>query len=96
MTTLTKPTTIRMDDALKKEAIAILDSIGLNFNTYVNLATRQLVAQRKVPFELVAMDVPTNKTRSAMIEAEAKELGLIEDKEPSFNDADSLIAYLEE
>ena len=96
MPTLSKPTTIRIDDSLKSEATAILDSIGLNFNTYVNLATRQLVAQRKVPFELVAMDVPTNKTRRAMIEAEAKELGIIEDTEPSFTNADSLLAYLEE
>ena len=31
-------TTVRMDDDLKAEVNAILDSMGLNFNTFVNMA----------------------------------------------------------
>lgn len=44
-----KSTTIRMDDDLKKEASAKLDALGLNFNTYVVMATKQLVAQNRIP-----------------------------------------------
>ena len=33
-------TTVRMDDDLKAEVNAILDSMGLNFNTFVNMAER--------------------------------------------------------
>ena len=39
-----KTTTIRMDDELKRKAY---------FNTFVVMATKQLVAQNKIPFELV-------------------------------------------
>lgn len=48
-----KSTTIRMDDGLKKEATAKLEALGLNFNTYVVMATVQLVAQDRVPFEMI-------------------------------------------
>jgi len=48
-----KSTTIRMDDDLKKEASAKLEALGLNFNTYVVMATKQLVAQNRIPFDLV-------------------------------------------
>lgn len=52
-----KSTTIRMDDDLKKEASAKLEALGLNFNTYVVMATKQLVAQNRIPFDLVVPDV---------------------------------------
>lgn len=48
-----KSTTIRMDDELKKEACDKLEALGLNFNTFVVMATKQLVAQNRVPFDLV-------------------------------------------
>ncbi|MGI6034129.1 MAG: type II toxin-antitoxin system RelB/DinJ family antitoxin [Coriobacteriales bacterium] len=48
-----KSTTIRMDDELKKEATAKLEALGLNFNTFVVMATKQLVAQNRIPFDLV-------------------------------------------
>ena len=47
-------TTVRMDDDLKAEVNAILDSMGLNFNTFVNMASVQLVSQRRIPFEVRA------------------------------------------
>lgn len=48
-----KSTTIRMDDELKCEAVARLEALGLNFNTFVVMATTQLVAQNRIPFDLV-------------------------------------------
>ena len=51
-------TTIRMDDELKAKANALLDSMGLSFNTFVNMASIQLVSQRRIPFD-VSEPVPT-------------------------------------
>ena len=51
-----KSTTIRMDDDLKKQATAKLEALGLSFNTFVVMATVQLVSQDRVPFELVVPD----------------------------------------
>ena len=51
-----KSTTIRMDDDLKKEASVKLEALGLNFNTFVVMATKQLVAQNRIPFDLVVPD----------------------------------------
>lgn len=64
-----RTTTIRMDDALKREATEKLEALGLNFNTYVVMATKQLVAQNRVPFELIVPatspkdDAPDGSTR---------------------------------
>lgn len=92
----TKPTTIRIDDDLKREAVDILDSIGLSYNSYVTLATRQLVNQRRIPFELVAASpAPNEETRRALVLAEAKELGLIPDDAIAFDSSDDLLAFLE-
>ena len=91
-----KPTTVRFDEGLKSQAVAILYSIGLNLNTYLTLSLRQLVNQRRVPFELApAPEVPNEETRRAMLLAEAKEMGLIEDDAVTFDNADDFIAYLE-
>lgn len=97
MTTMTKPTTIRIEDDLKSQAVSILDSIGLSFNSYVQLATRQLVNQRRIPFDLVASsEVPNEETHRALVEAEARALGLIPDTAPAFTSAKNLMAYLDE
>lgn len=97
MATLTKPTTIRIEDDLKSQAVSILDSIGLSFNSYVQLATRQLVNQRRIPFELVAAsEIPNEETYRALVEAEARSLGLLPDTSPAFANASDLMAYLDE
>lgn len=96
MSTIAKPTTIRIEDDLKSQATAILDSIGLSFNSYVQLATRQLVNQRRIPFDLMApVEVPNEITYRALVEAEAKALGLIPDDAPAFVRADDMMAFLE-
>lgn len=91
-----KPTTIRLEDSLKTEASRLCESMGMSYNTYVVMATRQLVNQRRIPFEIVAGDyIPNEETRRAMIAAEAKALGLIPDDSPIFNNPDDLMTYLE-
>ena len=53
MATAVKPTTVRVDENLKAQANEILGSVGLSYNTYVVMATHQLVNQRRIPFEIV-------------------------------------------
>lgn len=95
MATMAKPTTVRFDEGDKRAAIEILDSIGITFNSYLNMAVKQLINKRRVPFELEApRKIPNEETRRAMLVAEAKELGLVIDESPKFDDADEAIAYL--
>ena len=50
-----------------------------------------------MPFEIKLGDeVPNEATRRAMVEAEAKAMGLIEDTSPRFKDVDALMSHLEE
>ena len=92
MATAVKPTTVRVDENLKAQANEILGSVGLSY-----MATHQLVNQRRIPFEIVpAGGVPNEETRRALVAAEAKELGLIPDDAPAFDDIDGLVAFLEE
>lgn len=96
MATANKPTTIRINDSLKSQANDILESIGLSYNSFVVMATRQLVNQRKIPFEIIPTpQTPTEETRKALVAAEAKELGLIPDDAIVFSDADELMAFLD-
>lgn len=96
-TATVKPTTVRIEEGLKEQATEFLDSVGLSLNSYLNLAVRQLVNQRKIPFEIVGRaEVPNEATRRAMVIAEAHELGILPDDSPSFNDADELISFLDE
>ena len=93
---MVKSTTIRMDEDLKRETVEMLDSLGISFNAYVTMASRQLVTQRRVPFSIVAPErEPTEETRRAMVAAEAKALGLLPDDAPVFDSGDDVLDYLE-
>ena len=95
MSTATVPTTVRFDKESKEKATSILDSLGLSFNSYLNLAVKQLINQRKVPFEIkLEEDIPNEDTRVAMLEAEAKAAGLIKDNSPAFDNVDELMGAL--
>ncbi len=97
MNNITIPTTVRFDKEVKDSATKILDSLGLSFNSYLNLAVKQLVNQKQVPFEIkMEQDVPNKTTQIAFFEAQAKESGLIKDTSPRFNNVDDLFEYLKE
>lgn len=46
--------TARMDPELKSEAEALLNDMGLNFSVWITMATKALVNERKIPFEVKA------------------------------------------
>lgn len=57
---------VRMDSALKKETEAALKSMGLSMSTAIHLFCRQVVNQGRIPFDIVAPNIPNAKTRKAM------------------------------
>lgn len=90
------PTTIYLNDDLKKELTKKLDSLGITLNTHFNITARQFVLQNHLPFEISdSTDIPTEKTEKTMILAKAKELNLIKDDSVSFDDIDKAIEFLD-
>jgi addiction module RelB/DinJ family antitoxin len=49
---MTSTVTIRLDPETKKKAEYLLDQIGLNWTTFLGSATKALIRERRVPFEL--------------------------------------------
>jgi len=47
-----------MDTELKKQVTKTLDALGLNFNTFVVMAAKQLVNKQAIPFELSIPKAP--------------------------------------
>ena len=87
--------TIRMNDDLKARVNQTLDAIGMNFNTYVTMASIQLVNQQRLPFDTsVRAAEPNEQTKRAMLEAEAKERGILPDDAAAFNSAQDAITWL--
>lgn len=57
---------VRIDEATKAEATAVLDAIGLSASDAVRLLYHRLIADQAFPLEL---KVPNSETRAAMAEA---------------------------
>lgn len=57
---------VRIDEATKAEATAVLDAIGLSASDAVRLLYHRLIADQAFPLEL---KVPNGETRTAIAEA---------------------------
>ena len=44
--------TIRMDEALKEQADALFDEMGMSFTTAINIFVRQSLREQRIPFEV--------------------------------------------
>ena len=53
MKSLTTTISVQIDKHDKELATAILNDLGLNMSTYVNMAIKQLINKNGVPFEVV-------------------------------------------
>ena len=62
---------IGTDKELKEEAQRILESMGINLTTYVNMALKQLVNTNSIPFE-----VKGTVTRAGALERLNRELDI--------------------
>lgn len=90
------PTTIHLDYELRKELEPLLKAAGLSLNSYLVMAAKQFVIQNKIPFEVLAPEeIPNEITHKALIESQAKEMGLIPDNTREFNNVDDLMNYLD-
>ncbi len=79
---------VRLDEATKAEATAVLDAIGLSASDAVRLLYHRLIADQAFPLEL---KVPNGATREAM--AEANEM--LRARSARFASGGDLIADLE-
>ncbi len=95
--------TIRLDSDFKRDLTKKLDEIGLSFNAYVMLAAKQLLIQGKVPFEIKTESGPkvekvtfSEKTRRAIVRAQAEEEGLIPKTSRDFTNAADFMKALDD
>ncbi len=78
----------RIDEELKTDATAVLDSMGLSVSDAIRLLLRRIVNDQAFPLEL---KVPNAKTREAMLEADE----MLKNRQARFTNANELIADLE-
>ncbi len=60
---------VRVDEDLKKNAEDLLNDLGMNMSTAINVFLRQLVRVHGIPFEIKA-EVPNAETLAAFAEVE--------------------------
>lgn len=72
----TTPTQIRIEENTKKQAIELLEGLGLNLSDAVNMFLRQVILQKGLPFE-VKYPEDTLEFKTEVIEAmeEARRIG---------------------
>jgi len=56
MTASTKTITVRVDEATKQQAEAILQDIGLNVTGLINACLKAVVREKRVPFAMVSSE----------------------------------------
>lgn len=71
----TTPTQIRIEESTKKEAVELLEGLGLNLSEAVNMFLRQVILRKGIPFD-VAYPEETWEFKPEVIEAmeEAKKV----------------------
>ena len=77
----TTSVTVRMEENLKKQAETLFEEMGLNMTTAINIFTKTVVRQGKIPFE-ISVDPFWNEANQAHLRKVAADLnagkGLIE------------------
>ena len=78
--------TVRVDENVKKEAVAIFKDVGLDMSTAINVYLKQVIRSNGIPFPLSA-DVPNDITLQAIRDAEKGKMA-------SFSSIDELMEDL--
>ncbi len=89
MQTATSMVQARTTTSLKNSASDILDELGLNMSTYINMALKQLVIQRGIPFDTKLSSAYTIEETVNEVAATMKMEGLT----PTADELDIIRAY---
>ena len=92
MANLTSAINVNVDTNIKKQATEILNSLGLNMSTAINMFLTQVVKQDGIPFE-IKNPKPSRKLIKALKEAEGIASGKIKTK--SYHNVDDLFKDLD-
>ncbi len=57
---------IRMDENVKKQFDAFCSEVGMNTSVAVNLFAKAVLRERKIPFEIAAIDDPLSSESNQM------------------------------
>ena len=70
----------RTPEALKENANHILEKLGLNMSTYINMALNQLVIQEGIPFQIKLSNGPyTDSEKIEGMELNEKDIEMLRD-----------------
>ena len=83
--------TLRIDEALKKQADDLFSDLGLTFNSATTVFLRQAVREQKIPFT-IKREVPNATTLAAIKEVE--EMKKNPSKYKSYNNVDEMMEDL--
>lgn len=72
---------VRMDSALKNDVDKMLKSMGMNMSTAFNMLARQILIQKKLPFEVIAEDTAQQETDYILANCE----GIVDDLQEARN-----------
>lgn len=84
-------TNIRIDDEVKKKAVAIFADLGMDMTTAVNIFLRQTIRHNGLPFEL-KLDTPNEETLAAI--REVAEMKKNPNAYKSYTDVDAMMEDL--
>lgn len=93
MANLTSAINVNVDSNLKKEATTVLNNLGLNMSTAINMFLTQVVKQDGIPFE-VKNPKPSRELKQTLKEAEKITSGKIKTK--GYRNIDELFKALDD
>lgn len=69
---------VRMDANLKKQFDSLCQDFGMNTSTAINIFARAVVKQRKIPFEISALNNPSDNALNTFnaLQTQAKNNGV--------------------
>ena len=69
MSSLTSAINVNVNTEIKKESTDILNDLGINMSTAVNMFLSQVIRSKGIPFDLISPK-PSRKLRKALKEAD--------------------------
>jgi DNA-damage-inducible protein J len=84
---------IRVDEGLKDQAAAVVEELGLNLSSAINMYLKQIVMRREIPFRVSAYPQLTDEAIAALEEGDAIASGRIITKR--YSTVDDLFADMD-